>query len=190
MKNKKIVSLVAAGALLANLALVAAVSADTNTTMDQEITAGTLAIDSLPTVSSWSDLNVSLTAQESNVSASFKSLTFEDMRAQPSTTYALNSKATHLLDIPSGVTFDVSNLKVRANGGTANANNQANSTECTQGEAVAVYVAQAVTNQWTFRDTDSKSRAMACDATPDFRLVIPAQQSSGAYRTTVTWSIA
>ena len=190
MKNKKIVSLVAAGALIANLALVAAVSADTNTTMDQAISAGTLAIDSLPTVSSWTDLNVSLTAQESNVSAVAGSLDFSDMRAQPATTYALSAKATNLLDIPSGVTFAVNNFKIRANGGTPQATDEANSTECTNGQAGATYLAIEATNQWMFRDTDGKSRAMDCTATPDFRLIVPAQQSSGSYRTTVTWSIA
>jgi hypothetical protein len=190
MKNKKIVSLVAAGALLANLALVAAVSADTNTTMDQEITAGTLAIDSLPTVSSWSDLNVSLTSQMSDVTASANSLQFSDMRAQPATTWALTAKATHLLDIPSSVTFDVSNFQIRTNGGSPNAADETNSTECANGQARNLYEAQSLTNSWTARDTDAMSRAMDCKATPDFRLSVPAQQSSGSYRTTVTWSIA
>jgi hypothetical protein len=190
MKNKKIVSLVAAGALLANLALVAAVSADTNTTMDQEITSGTLAIDALPTVSSWSDLNVSLTTQTSDVTASANSLQFSDMRAQPASVYALTAKATHMLDIPSGVTFDVSNFKIRSNGGTANPGDETNSTECANGEAYALYRSQAITNQWLARDLDGMSRAMDCKATPDFQLDVPAQQSSGSYRTTVTWSIA
>jgi hypothetical protein len=190
MKNKKIVSLVAAGALIANLALVAAVSADTNTTMDQAISAGTLAIDALPTVSSWSDLNVSLTAQESNVSAAANSLQFSDMRAQPATTYALATKATHMLDIPSGVTFAVTNFLIRTHAGAAQVSDEANSTECAQGDARAAYIPQAITNQWTARDTDGKSRAMDCKASPDFRLSVPAQQSSGSYRTTVTWSIA
>jgi len=190
MKNKKLVSLVAAGALLANLALVAAVSAQTDTTLDQEITQGTLAITQLPTVSSWSDVNVALTAQTSDVTATSNSLKFQDMRGAPGTTYSLTTLATHLLDVPSGVTFDVSTFKIRGNGGTTNMADQANSAECANGEASATYVNQALTAQWTARDTDTLSRAMMCEGTPDFQLAIPAKQSKGAYRTTVTWAIA
>jgi hypothetical protein len=190
MKNKKITSLIAAGALVANLALVAAVSADTNTTMDQEITAGTLSIDSLPTVSSWDDLNVSLVSQVSSVTATTNSLQFSDMRAQPNTTYALTAKATDPLDIPSGVTFSVNALTIRSNGGAGTMANATNSTECTNGQAAVNHVPQALTNKWLARDTDAMSRAMSCKGTPDINLNVPPKQSSGNYRTTVTWSIA
>jgi hypothetical protein len=190
MKNKKLVSLVAAGALLANLALVAAVSADTNTTMDQEISAGTLAIDTLPTVSSWDDLGVSLTSQSQSVDAAGGSLQFSDMRAQRNTTYALATKATHFLDIPSGVTFDASNIAIYGNGGEGTINDRASSTKCGEGETRSSYLTQATTNKWLYRDTDSESRAMDCQATPGFEISIPAQQSSGNYTTTITWSIA
>ena len=190
MKNKKIVSLVAAGALLANLALVAAVSAQTDTTLDQEITQGTLAITQLPTVSSWSDVNVALTAQTSDVSAGANTFKFQDMRGMVGTTYAVTTLGTDLLDIPSGVTFPITNLNIRTNGGSATMNDQSNSAECAAGEARNGYVNQALTATWTARDTDSKARAMMCEGTPDFQLAIPAKQSKGSYRTTVTWAIA
>ena len=189
MKNKKITSLIAAGALVANLALVAAVSADTTTTMDQAISAGTLAVTELPTVASWPAVNVSLVAQPSNVSAVTNSLKFQDMRGAPGTVYTLNTVATDLLDIATGVTFDVFNLKIRGNGGATQMADLPNSTDCAGGEISVAYIAQQYTPSFVARDTDAKARAMQCQGTPDFSLNIPAQQSAGNYRTTVTWSL-
>ena len=189
MKNKKLVSLVAAGALMANLALVAAVSAVTdNTSLDQAITAGTLSIDAIPSDQTWSSVGTALTAQAQTINTAADSLKYSDLRGAPSV-YSLTADNTTFTDHVNGLTFSEDQLKVKGHD-AGQPVNLAGSTECNLSEAGSNFVVLAGAGAWMYRDTVSSSRVMQCGASPEFEITVPARQDVGTYTTTLTWSLS
>jgi hypothetical protein len=189
MKNKKPIHLILLAALGVNLILIGLASADTVTTMDQQINAGSLSIDQVPGASSFSQVNVSLTSQSVDINTAADSLKYSDMRGQRLSSYALTVVNTQFLDVDSGQTIDVGQFEVKGHSGI-NPGNLGDSVKCTLGSARSTLATMSGAAVWMYRDITLRARVMQCGASPEFRLTVPGQTSAGVYRTTLTWSLS
>lgn len=200
MKNKKLCGIIAGMAMLANLGVVAVGSAST-TTSDQQITGGSLAINSVPSSTNFSSLAVSVSNQTTSIVNLTSAVDFQDTRGDGAAAFTLSVSDTDLQSATQADSFDLTNLEMSTD--SDDTLTAVGSSDCTTGITLNQLTLSTFANsngEGTGTDdvSDAKNlvtgssleRVMNCTAIPEIRLTVPAKTPVATYRTTLTFSIA